>query len=203
VVYRCGDGTAFARKNLDYRKSLEVPEFDFIDTRSNFREGLRWKNNQPELWVIASGQTKERRRVLADQERMVADAGFDEFIRRQWPSLLKDRPVPLNFAVPSRLQAYSFQLNRTGSTLIQGEKAQTFRLKLGGIMGWLAPHIDVAYAADDQRLMRFSGLSNLRDDRGSSLLNAQIDFISRKKVERTDFDAARELKLKQCSVRAG
>jgi hypothetical protein len=203
VLYRCGDGTAFARKNLDYRKSLEIPEFDFIDTRSNFREGLRWRNNQPELWVIASGQSKERSRILSSQDQVVADAGFDEFIRRQWPSLLSNRPVPLSFAVPSRLQAYNFQLNRTGSTQIQGEKAQTFRLKLGGLLGWLAPHIDVAYATDDQRLLRFTGLSNLRDDRGDSQLNTQIEFISQKNVETTSLQAAREVKLRQCSVQPG
>jgi hypothetical protein len=47
---------------------------------------------------------------------------------------------------------------------------------LGGLLGWIAPHIDVVYAERDQRLLRFEGLSNLRDDAGDDPLKVRIEF---------------------------
>ena len=51
-----------------------------------------------------------------------------------------------------------------------------FRLKLDGLLGLVAPSIDVSYGQASQRLLRFQGLSNLRDDAGKQQLVARIDF---------------------------
>lgn len=37
VLYRCPDGTAFARKRVDYRASRTAPEFSLIDARDGYR----------------------------------------------------------------------------------------------------------------------------------------------------------------------
>ena len=51
-----------------------------------------------------------------------------------------------------------------------------FQLGLGGWRGWIAPRIDVAYGRESRRLLRFEGLSNLREDDGQRQLVARIDF---------------------------
>lgn len=178
VVYRCTDGTAFARKRVDYRGAPLAPAFQFEDARLGYREGLRAGTNGGgrELWVRPSPDEPERSAALAPAEALVVDAGFDEFVRRRWDALLTGKPVPLRFAVPSRLDTYDFTVRRRGSTELAGEPAEVFRLRLGGLLGWLAPHIDVAYGRDSRRLLRFEGLSNLRDDAGEDPLQARIDF---------------------------
>ena len=176
VVYRCADGTAFARKQVDYGDSALAPAFEFVDARLGYREGLRRGAGTGELWVRAGAAARERSAPVAAGEALVADAGFDEFIRRRWQPLLAGKPVPLQFAVPSRLDAYDFTVRRRGAGEVAGEPAEFFRLRLGGLLGWLAPHIDVAYGRESRRLLRFEGLSNLRDDRGEEPLLARIDF---------------------------
>lgn len=203
VLYRCADGRAFARKQLDYRRSVQMPEFAFTDARSGFREGMRWRDGGPELWVQRPGASSEQRRGLRSQTRQVADAGFDEFIRLKWPKLLAGRSVPLSFMVPSRLQSYDFNLTRVGAATVKGEAGQTFRLKLGGVLGWVAPAVDVTYADEDQRLLRFIGLSNLRDDAGKSLLNAQIDFVKWEPSNEAALRQAQAQPLSACPVRPG
>jgi hypothetical protein len=70
----------------------------------------------------------------------------------------------------------AFSVQRKGETAISGEPAWLFELRLDGWLGVFAPKIEVAYGKDSRRLLRFQGLSNLRDDRGEESLVARIDF---------------------------
>ena len=176
VLYRCPDGTAFARKRVDYRGSAISPAFAFEDRRSGHREGLR-RSTRPTLFFHAPGKSGEQLATL-DKDGFVADAGFDEFIRRQWTGLVAGRALPLDFALPSRLRSLPFSVRRQGQAMIAGEKAWVFRLKLDGWLGLVAPSIDVSYGQASKRLLRFQGLSNLRDDAGKDQLVARIDFAT-------------------------
>lgn len=201
VLYRCPDGTAFARKRVDYRRSAQAPAFSLEDARDGYGEGLRAGSGAGTVWVREGGS--ERSAALEPTPRLVADAGFDEFIRRNWQALLAGESVPLRFAVPARLESLAFKVSHVGSTRFDGEPAERFRLRLGGWLGWIAPHIDVAYGRDSRRLLRFEGLSNLRTDDGGSQLQARIEFptpaTGAGEPQWRDFTTAR---LSACRVRA-
>ena len=200
VLYRCPDGTAFGRKLLDYRASALAPEFSFEDRRSGYREGLR-RDEEPTLFFRSDTKAAERSAPLASA-RVVADAGFDEFIRLNWSRLLAGEAVPLEFAVPSRLRSLPFSVSRAGETLVAGEKAWLFKLKLDGWLGWLVPSIAVSYGQRSRRLLRFEGLSNLRDDAGDQPLVARIDFTDpARAASEAQWQAALQAPLSAC--RAG
>lgn len=202
VVYRCPDGTAFARKRVDYRASATAPAFELEDARLGYREGLRRGGAPGELFVRDGAGAPERRAAVGG-EGLVADAGFDEFIRAHWQPLLAGEAVPLRFAVPSRLESLGFRVRRIGSAQVGGEAAEVFRLRLGGWIGWLAPHIDVAYGSDSRRLLRFEGLSNLRDDAGDSQLVAAIEFPApARQAGEAQWQALAREPLSACRVRA-
>lgn len=203
VIYRCADGTPFARKRVDYRRSAQAPEFSFEDVRLGYREGLRRTGGSGTVWVRDARGESERSAVLDDPAaRLVADAGFDEFIRSNWTPLVSGQSVPLRFAVPSRLQTLGFKVDRQGPQTLGREPAETFRLKLGGLLGWVAPHIDVAYGRDSRRLLRFEGLSNLRSDDGRSQLVARIEFAEPAAAAEGQWRAAERQTLSACRVRA-
>jgi len=204
VLYRCADGTPFARKRVDYRLSAQAPEFSFEDVRLGYREGLRRAGGTGTVWVRDGRDESERSAALEDPgARLVADAGFDEFIRSQWQPLVAGESVPLRFAVPSRLQTLGFKVARQGSLTVGKEPAEAFRLKLGGLLGWIAPHIDVAYGRDTRRLLRFEGLSNLRSDDGRSQLVARIEFLAPAvAAAEGQWRAAERQPLSACRVRA-
>lgn len=201
TLYRCADGTAFARKQVDYRRSRLAPEFELMDARSGYREGLRRSGGGPTLFVRERAGAQESARALAPQA-LVADAGFDEFIRRHWLTLVAGQRLPIEFAVPSRLRSLGFTVQRTGAvSTIAGEPALTFRLALGGILRWIAPHIEVSYGQKSRRLLRFEGLGNLRDDRSAGQLVARIDFASPPRaVTEGDRRPAADTPLSACST---
>ena len=176
VLYRCPNGSAFARKQIDYRPSVLAPNFMLDDHRAGYREGLR-RSPGPAVFYRDNSRTPERS-VSVDSAQLVVDAGFDEFIRKQWAPLLAGKSLPLNFAVPSRLRSMSFSVSRAGEGQIAGEKSWLFRLKLTGLLGLIAPAIDVSYGQQSRRLLRFEGMSNLRDDAGRKPLITRIDFAN-------------------------
>ena len=55
-------------------------------------------------------------------------------------------------------------------TEVDGAKASVIRLALGSWWAFLLPHIDVVYSNDDRTLLRFVGLTNVRD-------TAQVDAL--------------------------
>lgn len=175
VLYRCMDGTAFARKRVNYQTSALAPAFEFTDVRKGYVEGLRYRQNQAALWYRTPGTGTEKNALIAAQN-LVADAGFDEFIRLNWTKLRSGKALPLRFAVPTRLQAYKFSLKQTGESNIAGVPAVTFQLKLSGLLSLISDPIEVSYEKSSKRLLSFQGLSNLRNDAGQFDLMAQIDF---------------------------
>ncbi len=174
VLYRCPDGTPFARKQLDYRSSVIAPTFELLDARSGYREGLR-RTPSPQLFVRNS-QREAERSAASPGRNLVADAGFDEFVRGHWASLVAGRTASIDFALPSRLRSYDFGLSRRGQARVAGEDALLLRLRIGGVLGWIAPHVDVAYGLRSRRLLRFEGPTNLHAPSGQGNWKARIEF---------------------------
>jgi hypothetical protein len=201
VVYRCADGTAFARKRVSYSKSLQAPTFELTDGRKTASEGLRYLASGPSLWYRAPNVAAEKNAGLSAKD-LVADAGFDEFIRANWAALRGGKETPLNFAVPTRLKAYKFNLKQIGETQFSGQPAVTFQLKIAGLLSLIADPIEVTYHKSTKRLLSFKGLSNLRDDAGGFDLMTKIDFPAapRAAVE-TEWQNANKIALGDCLLK--
>lgn len=176
VLYRCADGAPpFARKELDYATDRMAPTFEFEDARSGFAEGLKRDSRGLEVFERAGANARLRSEVLSRAGAMVADAGFDEFVRTRWDQLQQGGSAEVPFLVPSRLDSVNFKVRRVAEATIDGEAASVFRLSVAGPVGWFLPDIEVSYRTRDKRLMRYRGITNIRDSSGE-MLSAQIDF---------------------------
>lgn len=199
VLYRCPDGTAFARKTVDYRQSRQAPEFSFEDVRIGYREGLR-RSPEPELWFADHNRP---RRASIDEAALVVDAGFDEFVRMHWPALLAGEALRFAFAIPARQRSYGFALRHVGDRVIDNIPAAHLRLQLDGWLGRLLPGVDLYYSHQSRRLLRFEGLSNLRSDSGDGQLRARIDFPAPARPASGDeWQAAAAEPLRSCRMQA-
>jgi len=176
VLYRCSpDSAPFARKLLEYGSERTVPGFDFDDARSGFAEGLTRDSRGLTVFARAGAHAPVVVEPLISPGELVADAGFDEFVRERWDSLERGTVSKVPFVVPSLGDSVSFRVRKAGETNIDGDVASIIRLSLAGPLGWFLPDIDVSYRKRDRRLMRYRGTTNIRDAAGK-LLKAQIDF---------------------------
>jgi hypothetical protein len=200
VVYRCANGTAFARKRVSYSKSLQAPSFELTDSRKTASEGLRYSASGPSLWYREPNVAAEKNASLSTKD-LVADAGFDEFIRANWTVLRSGKETPLNFAVPTRLKAYKFNLKQIGENTFSGQPAVTFQLKIAGLLSLIAAPIEVTYHKNTKRLLSFKGLSNLRDDAGGFDLMTKIDFPTAPRAAmETEWQNANKIALSNCQL---
>lgn len=174
VLYRCPGGSAFARKHIDYRPSRIAPAFALDDVRSGYREGLSYDADGSARIFFRESANDTSESAVLDATSLVADAGFDEFIRLHWDQLLDGETVALAFAVPARNASYRFTARRVTSGNSDDTRV-SFRLRLDGVLKWLAPAIEVSYRKDTRELARFRGVANLRDERGKQM-QAWIDF---------------------------
>lgn len=199
VLYRCADGTPFARKRVaEIFESPWLPEFDMTDARLGYREGVDAKDNTIEVFVQEPGAAAVARETLDDAPAdLVGDAGFDRFVQDNWDKLVAGETVHFKFLVPSRLDYLGFKVRQIGEERIDERPVRVFRLALGGLLGLIVSGIDVSYDADSRILMRFQGLSNVRDPDGENYV-ARIDFPPTARRDETSsaaLEAARTVTL--------
>jgi hypothetical protein len=174
VTYTCPDGSPFARKRLDYDGARIAPSFRMEDARSGYLEGLTRKPGGLEVFTRDNATAKSRT-AKVDGAGLIADAGFDEFVRARWADLERGVAAEAPFLVPSRLESMAFKVRKMGNAKIGEDAVSNIRLSLAGPLGWFVPDIDVSYRQRDQRLMSYRGTTNMRDANGKMIV-AQIDF---------------------------
>jgi hypothetical protein len=172
VLYRCPDGRPFARKLSRDDSDAQAPDFDLVDARLNYHEGVRRLGERREVYVQRSAEVPEQAEPLSVPPDGVIDVGFDEFARRHWDDLTAGKTLSLPFLVPSRRVFYPFKA-KTDDTI--SAATLTVRLSLGAWYAFLVPHIDVIYDRASRRLVRYEGLSNIRNAQGKSY-NVRIEF---------------------------
>jgi hypothetical protein len=197
VLYTCRGGTPFAHKIVTYQNRF-APDFLFEDASNGVRLGLRGHDERREVFYRDDGRSAEKQSELPATD-LVADSGFDAFVRTHWSELMDRGVVSMKFLVPSRLEEMSFKVQHLRSDRIDGAPVEVFRLKLSGALGWVVPSIDVYYGASDHVLLRYVGLSDLR---GASRDNyvAAIDFKpnDRKSTDEASMNVARKARLEPC-----
>ncbi|HUD40854.1 MAG TPA: hypothetical protein VMR06_02535 [Dokdonella sp.] len=163
VLYRCPDGTPFARKTVAAGPSAEAPDFAFEDGRDGYREGVRSGAAGREVYVRDRADAAERQARLRIPDDAVVDAGFDAAVRTRWDALAAG--TRLSFLLPSRL---AFVPVRIVDHDRAADDARTRRLRmtLDTWFGFAVPAVDLVYDAASRRLLTFSGTGTIRDGRG-------------------------------------
>lgn len=164
VLYRCMDGTAFARKTLVEREGPMAPDFDFIDGRTGYREGARTTDKGREVyWQKATGDA-EQRKIVDIPAHAVIDAGFDAMVRGQWSRLDSKKGVEASFLLPSALRFIKVDIQRISAAPAAG--ITRLRMTLATWYGFAAPATDLDYQSSSRRLLRFKGIGTIRDAGG-------------------------------------
>lgn len=202
VLYTCRDGTPFARKSVSYIDEF-APDFTLDDVSNGMTEGVRSDGKTRVVFFRAAGGEPEKSGPVAPVPGLVADAGFDEFVHAHWPALMGGQELTMKFLVPSRLKEIGFQVARLRTVRWEGAPTEVFRLKLSGLWGYFLPGIDVYYRSADRVMVRYVGLSDLRDASGDNL-QTEITYrdADRRPADPGALDVARQAKLAPCARRA-
>jgi hypothetical protein len=162
VLYRCPDGRAFARKRVRESGNMQAPDFDLVDARLGYREGVRDRGAQREVYVQRRANMPEQADLLSVPADGVIDTGFDTFAQRHWDALLRGDTLRFPYLVPSRRTFYQFKVSRIDAGTAR--QTMTIRLAASNWLSFLLPHIDVTFDLASRRVVHYEGLSNIRGD---------------------------------------
>jgi hypothetical protein len=207
VLYRCPEGPSFApfaRKWVQTPPggSPYAPDFDLVDARSGYREGVREADGGRQVYFQEDTRAALQSAPLPARTGAVIDTGFDAYVRGHWTELAGKSYVSVPFLVPSRLGYMDLKLGAATATQLDGRDARRLRMTLDAWYGFAAPSLNLFYAADSHRLLRFQGISNIRDDAGRTQ-NVRIEFpenLQYAPPSRQEVDRAAALPLaRRCS----
>lgn len=192
VLYRCPGGQPFARKRVHGPIGGAVPDFDFYDHRDGYREGVSGRGGERRVYVQHGQAGSRQSSPLPARPNAVIDAGFDAYLRSHWDALGEGRDTNIAFLVPSRLAYIDLKIHVRDKTTASPPVRQ-FHLSLNAWYGFVAPSINVTYSMRDRRLLRFEGVSNIRDNQGDTQ-QVRIEFPpnkrypppSRQQIERAE-----------------
>ncbi|HEX7816730.1 hypothetical protein [Dyella sp.] len=175
VLYRCPSGQPFARKRIDDALSND-PDFDYLDGRDGYQEGVRQESGRRQVFVRKSGDDPQTLRPLTlPAAPAVIDAGFDSYVRQHWNSLNQGAGTSVAFLVPSRGRFMNLRIDHATPVQVDGAPATRLRLSLDAWYGFAAPSITLTYLDNGRRLRRFEGISNVHDAHGRTQ-TVRIEF---------------------------
>ena len=176
VLFRCPDGSPFARKLVREDGHPMAPSFELVDARLGYREGVRAVDGgQREIHIRRRAEDLEKTAVLDDTPGLVIDAGIDAYIKANWDALVGGDVRTMPFVVPSRLRTYPFRISRVDGAARGDVALHRFRLELDAWYAFAIDAIDMVYDAQTHVLREYVGIANVRNDGGKSLV-VRIEF---------------------------
>ncbi|MEX0603442.1 MAG: hypothetical protein WD623_07160 [Marinobacter sp.] len=160
--FRDDEESAFATKTLSYTESSLRPSFEFH--QSEFDERMVVANRDDRQLDIAWKTNKGEKKTFETpvNQSVVADAGFDNFVRRSWPMIQANETVDFRFLAPTRGEHYAFVLEQTSDSRVSADLVLEIRPS-GFVTRFLVDPIILGYGADGA-LTDYVGLTNVREN---------------------------------------
>lgn len=173
VDYVDADGKLLAAKTLDYRGHPYAPEFRMDDKRDDYVEGAQYTDEGYRLFRTRDEKSGDK--VLTPESDMVADAGFDRYVRDHLEELLGGEQQSFHMAIAGHLTELRFRVRLLDKEPLFGVPAARFRVEPASLLRLIADPIDITYATETGRLLRYVGVTNIRNAQGKRY-DARIDF---------------------------
>lgn len=173
VAYKDNQGNIFAEKFIDFRKSLVMPDFHLVNKENGHVEGARGRENRLTVHFRQLSDASVQEVSVAMPSNGIIDAGFDRFIEQNWTPLVNGEVLEREFLIPSQLEFYTFaiekaQIERSGERVFQlGIKSVFLQLFVRPVL--------VYYDAQTRSLLRYEGVSNIRNRNGENF-DVRIEF---------------------------
>jgi hypothetical protein len=146
VRYKSAGGEIIAQKDLDYRESAVSPALVMVDYRRD-----------TEVRIPSAGS------------ELVVDAGFDNFVRAQWEALAAGDTVTFRFQGVGFDSPLDMKIGAgADSDCTAAQLCLAVNIDSWLLSAFVAP-IELYYSREDRTLQRYSGVSNLKGERGESL----------------------------------
>jgi hypothetical protein len=158
VRYINPDSELIASKSLIYDKTGFFPSFKFTDLRSEHLINVTLKDKAIDIELgLSSNLDRDSLKVLKNKV-MIADAGFDVFMLKNWTDLISGNRRVVEFLAPTRSMFVTFYIERT---FITDSRVGFILAPDSFLIGLLVDPIMLEYDRETGRILSYKGLTNL------------------------------------------
>ena len=177
VKYIDTEGQQIAEKQLNYDFMSLAPDVLQQDSRQGELRSIQYseENNHFLLEYQKNTDSEKKSAAVKIQEDglpVVADAGFDRFIRESWDPLLSKQPVSFSFLSPVHTRNIDLRVKivepeNCGDLEFNAEESACFTVRpKSSVLKMFAKPLHLIYDKSSRRLSVFSGVVNLVDTEG-------------------------------------
>jgi len=174
TIYTDPQGQFLGSLKSTYAQSLNIPEHEMIDKRAKNTHGVKYISGKP--YMYSRDDSKEEKRELYEGEEKgklsVAGQGLHFYMLSHLDELKEKKVQDLKFLIPGRLDSYLFKLKfikQEGSLYHFDVEIDQWFLRL------FAPKLVLIYDSKLKKLVKYTGLSNLKNKEGD-LFNVEITY---------------------------
>ena len=128
--------------------------------------------------VTKDGQTKTKEITYKNPNEIVIDAGFDDFIVREWKRLMQGKTIKFPYASASQMDVVKLQIKRVDAKsqlLADAQKARFEMTTSNPLFRLVITPITIEYFTDTRELASYRGISNIKDSNRNNF-DAYVEF---------------------------
>ena len=146
-----------------YDAGYQYGSYVFTDSRGGLLNGATVKDDYVRIYSQKDGSSTVTTKDIPRAANQIVGQGFHHFIVNNLETIDTGRIMRVRMVLPAQLDDYKFlirKIKREGNII-------TIRLEIDNwFLRLFAPHIDTDYHLPSKRLLRYKGISNLKDVSG-------------------------------------
>ncbi len=169
VIYRDPSDKIIASKTVDFTNNKFMPEFALQNTENGHKEITRYVQSEYEVLFSKKETESEKQASLNYPDDGISDAGFDNFIIKNWQQLAAGEVFKRDFLIPSMMDFIKFRIYQYEVIDEEGESLRLINIEPDNfLIRAFAGTTKLYYEKDKPKLKMFDGVSNMRDSNGEN-----------------------------------
>lgn len=169
VVYKDPSENIIGTKTVDFSNNEFIPEFNLKNQRNGHKEATRFVQSEYEITFSKKENSPEEQKKLELPEDGISDAGFDNFIIKHWKELSDGQAFKRNFLIPSMMDFIKFRIYQSDIINDEGLSFRVINIEPDNfLIRAFAGTTKLFYDKNKPLLVKFDGVSNMRDDKGNN-----------------------------------
>ena len=165
IEYHDQQQRIIAKKNVNFTKNRNLPDFKLEDFRDGYMEGGEIVGNQYKLYYKKNKNDTLNERILEIKPNAVTNDGLDQLIKSNFEELLNGKKIKVYFYVPYQLDFYKFTVEKVKMT----EKELFIKVAID--IDILKPFISntyITYNIENKKIIYYEGISIINNSNGRS-----------------------------------
>jgi hypothetical protein len=169
VIYKDASERIFAKKTVDFSNNPFMPEFALNNNETGHKEMTRFVQSEYEV-VFSKKQTEPEKDARLDiPANGISDAGFDNFIIKNWESLVTGEVFKREFLIPSMMKFVKFRIYQDKIVNENDESLRIINIEPDSfLIRAFAGTTKLYYDKETPKLRKFDGVSNMRNSNGDN-----------------------------------